>query len=163
MRPNFVEISTDLYTRLKYESEKLGVPVNVLVEDLVRKFIQSQEDQLSEQPFQERRAHARTKINKSAVMFFRTANGRYSIYKSGDVKDIAPGGVLLECGMTSEDEPLFTVGREFELIFQMNDEEPPMHILCHICRIEPGLHSTRLGVSFSLDNSHRHALKKLLS
>ena len=97
---------------------------------------------------QDRRTHSRTKVALSAMLYFKTDNGRSVVYKAGGLRDIGPGGGLLECGQQALSEQEFAPGRQFELIFQLNEAEAPVHVQCEICRVDRLKDKTRLGVAF---------------
>ncbi|MDL2313443.1 PilZ domain-containing protein [Desulfovibrio sp. OttesenSCG-928-C14] len=108
----------------------------------------SLEDASSVNP-EDRRLHQRVKIDLSAMLYLRSGDRRNVVYKSGDVKDIAPGGVLLECGTDVHEEQMFVPGAQFELIFQLHEDEPPMHLQCQIRRVRKESNKTSLGVAFT--------------
>ena len=146
------ELPEALYISLEQEAERLDIAVDSLLTGLVKKFLQKQRGLLDEgQPpaAEDRRASPRLKIAQSAILYFKTDNGRYGLYKTGDLKELAQGGALLECDTSVSNEDFFRMGVEFELIFQVSDEQVPLYMPCRICRVIRTKSKTTLGVNFT--------------
>lgn len=156
MKKISIELPEKLSNALDIEADRLEITVDSLVEGLIKRFLEKQSVSLDEVPGDERRSSPRMKIKQSAILYFKTDNGRYGLYKSGDLKDIAQGGVLVECDASVSNGELFKTGSEFELIFQLEDGQPPLRILCMVCRVTKTESKTRMGVSFTQSDEETH-------
>lgn len=156
MKKISIELPEKLSNALDIEADRLEISIDSLVEGLVKKFLEKQSVSLDEIPGDERRSSPRVKIKQSAILYFKTDNGRYGLYKSGDLKDIAQGGVLVECDASVSSGDLFKTGSEFELIFQLQDGQPPLRMLCKVCRVMQTESKTKMGVSFTQSDEESH-------
>lgn len=163
MKKITIELPEKLSSALHTEADRLEISLDSLLEGLVKKFLEKQNVYLAEIPGDDRRSSPRIKIKQSAILYFKTDNGRYGLYKSGDLKDIAQGGVMLECDTGVSGGDLFKAGSEFELIFQIHDGQPPLRMLCKVCRVMQTESKTQMGVAFarSDDESHKTLLEFL--
>jgi hypothetical protein len=163
MKKISIELPEKLSAALDIEADRLEISMDSLVEGLVKKFLEKQSVSLDEIPGDDRRSSPRMKIKQPAILYFKTDNGRYGLYKSGDLKDIAQGGVLVECDASVSGGELFRTGSEFELIFQLQDGQQPLRLLCKVCRIMQTESKTKMGVAFtqSDEESHRTLLEFL--
>lgn len=163
MKKISIELPEKLSNALDVEADRLEISIDSLIEGLVKKFLEKQSVNLDEIPGDERRSSPRLKIKQSAILYFKTDNGRYGLYKSGDLKDIAQGGVLVECDASVNSGDLFKTGSEFELIFQLQDGHPPLRVQCKVCRVIQSESKTKMGVAFtqSDEESHRTLLEFL--
>jgi hypothetical protein len=115
-------------------------------------------------PEREKRRHERHKVDLSAMLFFKDEDGRSARYDSAGVKDVAKGGVLLEYAKNRPLDRNIAPGRQFELIFQLQDNEPPVHVQCEICRITGDKEKPGLGVVFvGRDKNFSAGLIKILA
>lgn len=144
-----IELPEKVANALALEAERLEISTDSLVEGLIKNFLKKLNIDHETAIVSERRTSPRVQIKESAILYFKTDNGKYGLYKSGDLKDIAPGGVLVECeaGISSKD--LFQTGSEFELIFQLQESATPLHMLCKICRVMQNDKKTEIGVAFT--------------
>jgi hypothetical protein len=156
-----LEVSEKLWTALENEAGRMDLAVDSLVEGLVKKFLQKQNAALETTQDDERRTAPRVKIKQAAILYFETDGGKYGLYKSGDLKDIAAGGVLVECDTSVGNGALFKAGAEFDLIFQLTENQPPLRVQCKVCRVMQNNAKTRLGVAFS--NANEETCKMLLN
>lgn len=156
MKKISIELPEKLSNALDVEADRLEISVDSLVEGLVKKFLQKQSVSIDEIPGDERRSSPRLKIKQSAILYFKTDNGKYGLYKSGDLKDIAQGGVLVECDASVSSGDLFKSGSEFELIFQIQEGQPPLRMLCKVCRVTQSENKTRMGVTFTQSDEESH-------
>lgn len=160
MKKISIELPEKLSNALDIEADRLEISIDSLVEGLVKKFLEKQSVSLDEIPGDDRRSSPRMKIKQSAILYFKTDNGKYGLYKSGDLKDIAQGGVMVECDASVSSGELFKSGSEFELIFQLHEGQPPLRMLCKVCRVMQTETKTKMGVAFtqSDDESHKTLL-----
>ncbi len=156
MKKITIELPEKLSRALDVEADRMEMTVDSLVEGLVKKFLQKQSVNVDEQLEDDRRSAPRLKIKQSAILYFKTDNGRYGLYKSGDLKDIAQGGVLVECDNSVSNGDLFKTGSEFELIFQVQEGQPPLRMQCKVCRVTQTESKTRMGVAFSQPDPENH-------
>ena len=156
MKKITIELPEKLSNALDMEADRLEISTDSLIEGLIKKFLGKQSVSLDEIPGDERRSSPRLKIKQSAILYFKTDNGRYGLYKSGDLKDIAQGGVLIECDASIGNVDLFKSGSEFELIFQLQEAQPPLRMLCTVCRVIQNETKTKLGVSFTQSDEESH-------
>lgn len=151
---NKVALTPDVYANLKAVALDLGISIDELVLNLAQEFLASEPlgkggTQNGEKSGAERRAHPRVKINRSAMLYFKSEDSRYGFYKPAQLRDMAPGGVLVELDAPQQEQRFFIPGNQFELIFQVKDEDEPVHILCQICRVDnTSQEKTKLGVAF---------------
>jgi hypothetical protein len=96
----------------------------------------------------EQRRHARLRVDCAAMLLFKDEVGRAARYNSAGLKDVAAGGVLLEYGKNAHIDSHIAQGKQFELIFQLYDNEPPVRMQCEICRVSKDKEQTSLGVFF---------------
>lgn len=156
MKKISIELPEKLSNALDIEADRLELSVDSLIEGLVKKFLEKQSVSFGDIPGDERRSSPRVKIKQSAILYFKTDNGKYGLYKSGDLKDIAQGGVLVECDASVSSGDLFKSGSEFELIFQIKDGQPPLRMLCKVCRVMQTENKTKLGVAFTQSDEESH-------
>lgn len=156
MKKVSIELPEQLGRALGSEADRLEMTVDSLVEGLVKKFLQKQKVEMEQSLDDERRTAPRLKIKQSAILYFKTDNGRYGLYKSGDLKDIAQGGVLVECDTSVSNGDLFRSGAEFELIFQLQEGQPPLRMQCKVCRVMQSENKTRMGVAFANADEDNH-------
>lgn len=143
--PNSVNLPPDLHARLQREAERLNIDLERLLAGLVEEYLKRPTSGRTAN----RRTQARVKVSASAMLHFSSENGREVLYRAGDLKDAAPGGVRIECDASFPVESLVAAGRKFELIFQPREDEPPLRLKCEVCRISRQGGKTILGVSFS--------------
>ncbi|MDR2799743.1 MAG: PilZ domain-containing protein [Desulfovibrio sp.] len=105
--------------------------------------------QTKDNPEPEKRRHERIKVDLSAMLFFKDEDGRSARYDSAGLKDVAKGGVLLEYPKNRPPNRNIAPGKQFELIFQLRDDEAPVHMQCEICRVAEDKEKTSLGVVFT--------------
>lgn len=156
MKKISIELPEKLSNALDVEADRLEISIDSLVEGLIKKFLEKQSVSLDGIPGDERRSSPRVKIKQSAILYFKTDNGKYGLYKSGDLKDIAQGGVLVECDASVSSGDLFKSGSEFELIFQIQEGQPPLRMLCKVCRVMQSENKTKMGVSFTQSDEESH-------
>jgi hypothetical protein len=82
------------------------------------------------------------------MLLFKEEDGRSARYDSAGMKDVAKGGVLLEYAKNRPLDKNLAPGKQFELIFQLREGEPPVHMQCEICRVTEYKGKTSLGVAF---------------
>ncbi len=143
-----IELPENLYGELDKQAKLLEMTPSSIVEGLVRHFLERNTKKV-QLPNEERRQFPRWAVNMPAILYFKTSDGRYGCYKYGDLKDLARGGILVECEAASPAEGMFETGSEFEIIFQLGEGEPPMRIFCQVCRVDTINKKTRVGASFS--------------
>lgn len=156
MKKISIELPEKLSNAFDVEADRLEISIDSLVEGLIKRFLEKQSISLDEIPGDERRSSQRVKIKQSAILYFKTDNGKYGLYKSGDLKDIAQGGVQVECDASVSSGDLFKSGSEFELIFQIQDGQPPLRMLCRVCRVVQSENKTKMGVSFTQSDEESH-------
>lgn len=159
-----IELPEELSSALEREAERLEISLNSLVEGLIKKFLQKQAAALEKAQAAERRSTQREPLAQSAVLHFEADNGLYGLYRSGDMKNIALDGALLECETNISDRDLFRIGSEFELIFQPGEGLHPLHVWCRVRRATQAKGRMRLGVAFArLDAESRKTLTAYLN
>lgn len=156
MKKLTIELPEKLSNALDIEADRLEISIDSLVEGLIKRFLEKQSVSLDELPGDERRSSPRYKIKQSAILYFKTDNGKYGLYKSGDLKDIAQGGVLVECDASVSSGDLFKSGSEFELIFQLEEGQAPLRMLCKVCRVMQTESKTKMGVVFTQSDEDTH-------
>lgn len=93
----------------------------------------------------ERRSSIRKKLSMTAMLYFKTDAGRSAVYRAGGLKDIGPGGLLVECDRNLAHEPAIRRGGQVVLIFQPHNDQPPLHLQCEIRRVDESDEKTLLG------------------
>ncbi|MCL1889563.1 MAG: PilZ domain-containing protein [Desulfovibrionaceae bacterium] len=161
-----IELPEKLRASLEREAGRLDISVDSLVEGLIKKFLQKQRvevEKAGKHPQKERRATFRQKADQQVILYFKTDDGHYGLYKTGDLKNLAPGGALVECAANVSNDNFLRMNEEFELIFQMKDLQQPLYLLCKINRVSQSKTKTVLGVSFirTDDDNYRTMLKYL--
>jgi hypothetical protein len=170
MKKNQITLPSDLYDALQKEAEHLALDINLLVAGLVKNFLNKKpgfviKPILNEKPdadnapapekaesetalLNEQRRHERLKVDTQAMLVFKAENGLSARYNSAGLKDVATGGVLLEYSKTRPTDNEIAPGKQLELIIQLHDNEPPLHMQCEICRVVKDKEKTSLGVAF---------------
>jgi hypothetical protein len=170
MKKNQITLPSDLYAALQKEAEHLALDINMLVAGLVKNFLNKKpgfvmkpalykkpdednapapaETETETTLLNEQRRHERRKVDTQAMLVFKAENGLSARYNSAGLKDVAPGGVLLEYSKTSPTHNEIAPGKQLELIIQLYDNEPPLHMQCEICRVAKDKEKTSLGVAF---------------
>jgi hypothetical protein len=144
-----IELSENTVTALEREANRLEISLDSLVEGLIRKFLQKQGLMPEEEERKNERRHSpREKFTQSAVLYFKTNDGLYGLYRSGDLKNLALDSALVECETDVGNSDPFRAGTEFDLIFQLKEEQQPLRIMCKVRRVTRAVSKIRMGVSF---------------
>lgn len=150
-----IKLPPELEAGLRREADRLEVDVDFLLAGLVKSFLDKQDrpscfcPEKNAPTTPNRRAHSRTRVNASALLHFQAGGGKAALYKAGELKDMAPGGVCIECDKTFPVEDVIAAGRRFVLIFQVRADEPPLRLPCELRRVDQGSYKTMLGVIFT--------------
>jgi hypothetical protein len=158
-----IELPESMITALEREADRLDLSPDSLVEGLIKKFLQKWEVLVEEEQKKERRHAPREKFIQSAVLYFKTNDDLYGLYRSGDLKNLALDSALVECEADMSNSDLFRAGTEFDLIFQLKEEQQPLRIVCKIRRVTRAVSKIRMGVSFlQQDDETRGILREYL-
>lgn len=150
-----LRIAHDLLKRIDTAAEEMGITTTALVEGLLERYLLRRDAKSRDDA--DRRAFERHPIRLPGVVYVTEPDGHYGRYQPVELYDISLNGVGFRMPPNSELDVRLADG-EFEVIFRLDDSNPPVRMRCRSSRNERGKGATRVGAAFIGGDSGSHAL-----
>lgn len=149
------QVSPRINDSLLMESQRRGVEVDTLLNDLLEEHLPS-----SDHP--NRRAYDRTSVELCAVAR-PMGDVKGIVFLSGKVLDLSAGGLKLRCEGDERVQSLIGVGGQVEIIFSVPDSEYPVCFTCEVKHVYNAL-TPEFGCQFMKSSGNSlDVLKDLLN
>lgn len=150
-----LHVQHDLLKRIEAAAEDIGITPTALVEGLLERYLLRHEAKSRDDG--DRRIFERHPIRIPGVLFITEPDGHYGRYQPVELQDISMNGVGFRVPASAELDTRLDAA-EFEVIFRLDDNQPPVRMRCKSTRNERNKGGTRVGASFVASDQASHAL-----
>jgi hypothetical protein len=161
-QPGRLRLSADLESEFRRLASESGTSFSELVEEALRDFMRRHAPATgATSPLDtqrastgadgwgcgERRACCRHEVSVPAVVHTEEQDGRTGRYRVAEVRNISASGIGLRFENLNHDQ--MSVGRKFEVLFQLSENRDPQRMTCTACRRDLDSDAVYVGAAFS--------------